>query len=227
MSLQIEENAMSGFKSHLRAQPPKVHKTLDELLALDGAQLVAVKGSQPDPDGREFQIRADFALPNGKTLWAAGSILQVPFAALKKLAPELIGRAGGFYAHQALAGDAGLLNRGWEYSMYSEKRVGENGHWGVNILFHTPSGFRIELRDIDANHLPEGMEKPGWLKAALRAAPRIRHGKTEKDHAKGTATRAAAARAVRAAESQACKGAPAGGGGKKGGDKQKGGKKKK
>lgn len=226
MSLQIEENAMSGFKSHLRAQPPKVHKTLDELLALDGAQLVAVKGSQPDPDGREFQIRADFALPNGKTLWATGSILQVPFAALKKHAPELIGRAGGFYAHQPLAGDAGLLNRDWEYSVYSDKRVGENGHWGVNILFHTPSGFRVELRDIDANHLPPGMELPGWLKAALRSQP-ARPGKTARDHASGAHARGLAARAARATESQACKGAPAGGGGKKGGDKQKGGKKKK
>lgn len=208
----------SQFTSHLRQSAPRPHMGLGQLLGLAGAQLVKVGGSAPDETGRDFHVRAEFLRSDGKALWAVGSVLQIPIDQLKKLAPEMIGRAGFFYARQGLTGPDGLLSRGWEYSVTSRERVGGDS-WTVTVQFHTPSGFRIEVRDLDARTLPPGMEIPGWLRFALRSRPPIvaRPGKTARDHERGTAARSAAARATRSAITAASKGAPGGGGGKKGG----------
>lgn len=212
-------SAQTGtFASHLRPSAPKPRMGLSQLLTLTGAQLVKVGSCAPDPDGRDFHIRAEFLTNKGQALWAVGSILEIEFDQLKKMAPEMIGRAGFFYSRQGLTGPDGLLNRGWSYSVHSKEQIGGE-NWTITVQFHTPSGFRIEVRDLDARTLPSGMEIPGWLRFALRSRPPVpaRPGKTARDHERGTAARSAAARATRSAITAASKGAPGGGGGKKGG----------
>lgn len=220
MSNSVASTQTTGFKSHLRPQAPRPLKpqlTLTELLALPGVQMVKIGGAARDESGREYHVRAEFLGADSRSLWAIGSVLEIPIDQLKKLAPEIIGRAGGFYSHQGLTGSDGLLNRGWEYSVTSRERVGGD-NWAVTVQFHVPSGFRVEVRDLDARTLPPGMEIPGWLRFALRSRPPIpaRPGKTERDRERGAAQRSADARAKRSAATLACKGA-SGGGGNKGG----------